>query len=193
MTLTTAMRPPVALPTASTQVESRRPHKAPKTVAVLTSPRFSKRTVVVAPTHQSVNTDDVSPPQYPLVEPVTPLVDVDEKPAKTPAEPTSATPLLNLPDSQTVMEVAHIECNIPRPAYPSRARQLRHAGRVTLKLTIGTSGQVTQAEIVHTSGFDELDTAAKEALLIAHCKPYLDHGVAVAVHAQQSIDFDLKN
>ncbi|WDD90357.1 TonB family protein (plasmid) [Burkholderia sp. FERM BP-3421] len=192
--LTTAMHPASVMPARATPLP-RPPKHAPQTAAVLASHHSSTRTVSIAPTRPADTAGAESaenPPSDSVTSSPAP-VDATEKSSGRLAESTSIVPALNLPGSQTVMDVAHIECDIPQPVYPPRATRLQHAGSVTIDVTIGTTGQITRAAIARTSGFDELDAAGKDAILAARCKPYIDHGSAVTVHALQSIDFTLRN
>jgi protein TonB len=79
------------------------------------------------------------------------------------------------------------------PPYPDQARTLSHQGTVLLQLTVSPNGDVVAADIVRTSGFAELDSAAVSWVL-AHWKykPALEAGVAVTSRTQAAVKFDLK-
>jgi len=102
-----------------------------------------------------------------------------------------AQPSLKLPDVDSVKDVARVSCDIPQPSYPPRARRLNHEGTVVMRVTIDPTGRITEVEVSRSSGFDELDAAARQALLAGHCDPYVDSGVPTAVHAMQPIAFHL--
>ncbi|MGS0894490.1 TonB family protein [Burkholderia stagnalis] len=192
VTLTAAARPAPVPPKATPAPRPLKP--TPSKAVVLASRHPAKRAVVTSPTHQTdapaAVPAEVSPSES--TAPSTPAPAAEKSPARM-AGADAAAPLLNLPVSQTAVEVAHIECDIPQPPYPPHARRLGQAGGVKIGVTIGTTGRVTQVEVARSSGFDELDAAARDAMLAARCKPYVDHGVAVAVHALQSIEFNLNN
>src|SRR5665213_2983799 len=67
------------------------------------------------------------------------------------------------------------------PPYPVIARRLGAEGRVTLRLTVLADGHVGKAEIVTSSGREDLDQAA-QAWIVAHWayRPALDKGQPVA-------------
>lgn len=105
----------------------------------------------------------------------------------------SAAPTIALPSAQSARSVAQIACVISKPPYPPRARRLNHEGNVLMGVTIGVSGRVEHVEIVTSSGFAELDTAAREAMFNARCQPYRDNGIAISVQAMQPLNFKLDN
>jgi len=80
------------------------------------------------------------------------------------------------------------------PPYPPIARRLGEEGKVTLRLTVSAEGRVTRADIVTSSGRDELDQTA-QAWILAHWayKPALDNGVAVASQVMAVVTFSLAN
>jgi protein TonB len=79
------------------------------------------------------------------------------------------------------------------PPYPLEARTLSHQGTALLQLTISPKGDVVAANVVQSSGYAELDSAAVSWVL-AHWKykPAIQGGVAVTSQAQAAVKFDLK-
>jgi len=80
------------------------------------------------------------------------------------------------------------------PPYPPIARRIGAEGKVTLRLTVSTEGKVMAAEIVSSSGRDDMDQAAQQWIM-AHWayKPALDNGVAVIGHVLATVNFNLIN
>ena len=80
------------------------------------------------------------------------------------------------------------------PPYPPIARRIGAEGKVTLRLTVSTEGRVSAAEVVNSSGRDELDQAAQQWIL-AHWsyKPALAAGVPVASKVLATVTFSLTN
>jgi len=78
------------------------------------------------------------------------------------------------------------------PPYPPVARRIGAEGKVTLRLTVSVEGRVTDAEIVSSSGRDELDHTA-QAWIEAHWiyKPALENGVPVISHVLATVTFSL--
>ncbi len=80
------------------------------------------------------------------------------------------------------------------PPYPVVARRTGAEGNVTLRLTVAPTGRVSAAEVVASSGSDDLDQAARKWIL-AHWayRPALDHGQPVASQTQATMTFNLKD
>lgn len=80
------------------------------------------------------------------------------------------------------------------PPYPPVARKLGEQGTVKLRLTIATSGAVTAADVVQSSGFPDLDQTAL-SWVMAHWKykPAVQNGVAVTSTTLAAVVFNLKN
>lgn len=57
------------------------------------------------------------------------------------------------------------------PLYPAHARRVEAQGTVVLRFLIGPDGIAQKSEIVSSSGYDELDQAARDALQLCHFKP----------------------
>ena len=78
------------------------------------------------------------------------------------------------------------------PPYPPVARRIGAEGKVTLQLTVSVEGRVTSAEIMTSSGRDELDETA-QAWILAHWayKPALENGVPVVSHVLATVTFSL--
>jgi periplasmic protein TonB len=85
-------------------------------------------------------------------------------------------------------EVGQIECRVPKPEYPRSARRRGETGTVSMRLTVDERGQVI-AVIDRSSGFPDLDTAARQAALSAQCQPYIEAGRAIRVTALQEFTF----
>ena len=80
------------------------------------------------------------------------------------------------------------------PPYPPIARRIGAEGKVTLRLTVTPEGRVSEAEVVTSSGRDDLDQMA-QAWIIAHWtyKPALANGGPVAGKTLASVTFSLIN
>jgi protein TonB len=78
------------------------------------------------------------------------------------------------------------------PPYPLLQRRLGNEGNVELRLTIDADGEVTDAAIVRSSGYDELDRAAA-SWVRAHWRylPALQNGLAVASTTNALVTFRL--
>jgi protein TonB len=80
------------------------------------------------------------------------------------------------------------------PPYPVIARRLGVEGKVTLRLTVLTDGHVGRAEVVTSSGREDLDQTA-QAWIVAHWlyKPALDKGVPAVTQTLATVVFSLTN
>jgi protein TonB len=80
------------------------------------------------------------------------------------------------------------------PPYPPIARRIGVEGKVTLRLTVSAEGKVIAAEVVSSSGRDDMDQTAQQWIM-AHWayRPALDNGVPVIGHVLASVNFSLIN
>lgn len=80
------------------------------------------------------------------------------------------------------------------PPYPPVARRLGLEGMVTFRLTVGTDGRVSAAEIVTSAGSAELDQVARDWIL-SHWRyrPALKDGNPAQVQVLASVTYSLKN
>ena len=80
------------------------------------------------------------------------------------------------------------------PPYPPIARRIGAEGKVTLRLTVSAEGKVTAADIVTSSGRDDMDQGAQQWIM-AHWayKPALDKGVPTVSHTLATVIFSLVN
>ena len=77
------------------------------------------------------------------------------------------------------------------PKYPMASRRKGEQGRVILDVLVSREGKATSVTIISTSGFKELDAAAKEAVMDAKFKPGERNGKAVEASARMTILFQL--
>lgn len=77
------------------------------------------------------------------------------------------------------------------PKYPMASRRKGEQGRVILDVLVSKEGKARSVTIVSTSGFRELDAAAKEAVMDAKFKPGERNGKAVEASARMTILFQL--
>jgi len=80
------------------------------------------------------------------------------------------------------------------PPYPVIERRLGIEGTVTLRLTVGTEGRVTAAEVVKSAGRDALDQAARD-WIIGHWRyrPALKDGRPAVMQLLANVTYSLKN
>ena len=170
------MEPPKQQPPAP---EPPKPQTPPKQVKVVT-PRPT-------PTRPQPTPEPVAslPPTPNAIE-APPAPPAPPAPAPEPAAP--AAPANAAPRAVGIGEIA---CSPPQVTYPSQSRRMGETGKAVVRLTTDESGRVVKTTVVTSSGSSRLDTAAVSAVQAMRCKPYMDNGRAVAVTAQQPINFEL--
>jgi len=80
----------------------------------------------------------------------------------------------------------------PRPNYPEVSRRRGESGRVTVRVLISPKGEVEEAKVHESSGFERLDQSGLRAARTARFKPHTENGVARAAMADIPFDFVLK-
>jgi len=155
------------------------PPTPPKQVKVVT-PRPTP------PQPQPTPTPVASLPPSPTAIEAPPAPPAPPAPAPEPAAP--AAPANSAPRAVGIGEIA---CSPPQVTYPSQSRRMGETGKAVVRLTTDETGRVVKTSVVTSSGSTRLDTAAVNAVQAMRCKPYLENGRAVAVTAQQPINFEL--
>lgn len=82
--------------------------------------------------------------------------------------------------------------DIPGVVYPSNAAAKRQQGSVVLELLLDTDGSVLDVKVLVSSGFMELDNAAKKNGWKAKFSPPEFNNMPVRVWVQMPIDFKLQ-
>jgi periplasmic protein TonB len=117
----------------------------------------------------------VPQPELPLIEipndaPLAPRA-ISVPTAVTPP-PTAQSEDRNLP--KLVSAVEYVREPVPR--YPPQSRRLREQGLVVLRVVIDERGAASSIEIETSSGHARLDAAARDAVLRAAFRPYVEDG-----------------
>jgi len=168
-----AQQPPAPEP------PKQQPQTPPKQVKVVT-PRPTPPKPQPTPTPVASLPPSPNAIEAPLAPPAPPA------PAPEPAAP--AAPANTAPRAVGIGEIA---CSPPQVTYPSQSRRMGETGKTVVRLTTDETGRVVKTSVVTSSGSTRLDTAAVNAVQAMRCKPYMDNGRAVAVTAQQPINFEL--
>lgn len=103
------------------------------------------------------------------------------------APPTPST----APPVATPRRVAHLDCALVKPDYPSQSLRRGQAGTVVVELESDVAGRVSAARIVTSSGYEHLDEAARAAVLASHCRPYAEDGRPIPALADVPVTFNL--
>lgn len=110
-------------------------------------------------------------------------------PAAAATPPTAPQPA-TLPAGAPVA-VAHLECEIARPDYPTLSRRNGESGSVLVQLVIDAQGRIENALLHSGSGHPRLDQAALQAARDSRCRPYIQHGQAIPASAYVPFRFTL--
>jgi protein TonB len=86
-------------------------------------------------------------------------------------------PAMQAADRSTPKLVSTVEyVREPSPRYPPQSRRLREQGLVVLRVVIDERGEASSIEIETSSGHARLDDAARDAVLRAAFRPYVEDG-----------------
>lgn len=80
----------------------------------------------------------------------------------------------------------------PPPPYPAAARAAGHQGRVVVRVHVSAEGRAESADLLHSSGYSELDQAAVDAVRRWRFRPARMGPLAVPINADVPVNFVLK-
>ncbi|WP_188396767.1 energy transducer TonB [Oxalicibacterium flavum] len=154
----------------------------PKTVPVVQKP-------VVKPKPRPVITPEPSPQA--ITEELPPEVPQEQESKEPPmdvaptAPPAPAAPAM----PKIISGVSYI--NAPRPVYPPLDARMGNEGTVMLRVLINEKGKAERVEIQKSSGSLRMDDSAREAVMRALFKPYIEDGRPTPAFAIVPINFTL--
>jgi protein TonB len=157
-----------------------KPQPVPKTVPVVKKPvtKPKPRPVITEKPAPQAITEEAPPPAEPSKEPPS-----DAVPSAAPSAP--AAPAV----PKTISGVSYI--NPPRPVYPPLDARMGNEGTVTLRVLINEQGRAEKVEVQKSSGSLRMDDAARQAVMRALFKPYLEDGRPAPAYAIVPINFTL--
>jgi len=104
----------------------------------------------------------------------------------------TATPMSDAPASTAapplVESVEYVRAT--PPVYPKESQRRREHGTVVLRVLVDAAGRPAQIQVEHSSGFERLDSAAREAVAKFLFRPYEVNGVAQPAQVLIPIGFD---
>lgn len=152
----------------------------PKTVPVVkqqATPRPPVPVVNTTPSQHAITAPPAPPAPSAPAEPAAPVVSAPPAPS-APAVPKTIT--------------AGIEyLQAPQPEYPPVSRRMGEEGKAVLRVLVNDKGRPERVEVQKSSGSARLDEAARQAVLRAVFKPFIEDGKAVAAYAIVPIKFQL--
>ncbi|MFZ6649014.1 TonB family protein [Undibacterium sp. TJN25] len=110
--------------------------------------------------------------------------------AAAPATVQQAAPATPAPP-KTISGIEYLQA--PKLEYPAISRRMGEAGKVALRVLVNEKGRAEKVEIEKSSGFSRLDDAAKQALMRALFKPYIEDGKALTFWTVGVFTFDLNS
>jgi len=155
---------------------------APKTVPVVKKQISQPKRVVPVVNNTPSPTAITAPPAEPA--PATTRVE--------PASPPTAVPVAPLAPATPKTIVTGIEyLQAPQPEYPPISKRMGEEGKAVLRVLVNDKGRPERVEVQKGSGSARLDEAARQAVLRAVFKPFMEDGKAVAAYAIVPIRFQL--
>lgn len=154
----------------------------PKTVPVVKKQAAPRPPVPVVNTTPSQNaiTAPPAPPAPPApAEPAPPVVSAPPAPA-VPALPKTIT-----------SGIEYLKA--PQPEYPPVSRRMGEEGKAVLRVLVNDKGRPERVDVQQSSGSARLDEAARQAVLRAMFKPFMEDGKPVPAYAIVPIRFQLDN
>jgi len=143
----------------------------------------------------SQNADEAPPVTPPMAEVVYELPVIEqltfETESITPPPVTQTTAIApSTPKTVVPPMVESVEyVRAPAPVYPRESSRRRERGTVVLRVLVDPAGHPTQIQVERSSGFERLDSAAREAVQKALFRPYEVNGVAQAAQVLIPIEF----
>jgi TonB family protein len=83
-----------------------------------------------------------------------------------------------------------VPCRLGRPKYTALQRQMGVRGSVRITYVVNTAGRIDLVIVDKSSGNQELDSAAREAIANGTCAPYVVDGVAHRVVQHTTFNFE---
>jgi TonB family protein len=77
----------------------------------------------------------------------------------------------------------------PAPVYPAESKRKRERGTCLLRVMVDSSGRPAQIQVERSSGYERLDSAAREAVEKALFHPYEVNGIAQPAQVLIPIEF----
>jgi protein TonB len=77
----------------------------------------------------------------------------------------------------------------PAPVYPAESKRKRERGTCVLRVMVDSSGRPAQIQVERSSGYERLDSAAREAVEKAMFRPYEVNGIAQPAQVLIPIEF----
>ena len=133
---------------------------------------------------------DLTPPQVNVVYSLTVPQELAFETEAPPPEAISAAISDSAPRSAAPTLIESVEyVRAPAPVYPAESRRRRERGICLLRVMVDTSGRPAEIQVERSSGYERLDSAAREAVEKALFHPYEVNGIAQPAQVLIPIEF----
>jgi TonB family protein len=133
---------------------------------------------------------DLTPPQVNVVYSLTVPQELSFETEAPPPEAITAAISETTPQSTAPPMVETVEyVRPPAPVYPAESRRKRERGTCLLRVMVDSSGHPAQIQVERSSGYERLDSAAREAVEKALFHPYEVNGIAQPAQVLIPIEF----
>lgn len=160
----------------------------PKALPPKTVPVVKKQTVAPRPAPPVVNN---TPSPQAITTPPAEAAPVSAEPAASASPAPVATAAPPAPATPRTMTSGIEYLQAPQPAYPPIAKRMGEEGKAILRVLVNDKGRPERVEVQKSSGSPRLDEAARQAVLRAVFKPFMEDGKAVPAFAIVPISFQL--
>lgn len=131
------------------------------------------------------------PPPKPMVSPSIPIVSSEPSPMAIPAPPDlPATPTIDTGPAETAPTPLAYGARTRVP-YPMASARRHEEGRVILRVLIGSDGAPQRVEVEESSGFPQLDRAARDAVSKWRFTPGTRNGMPFTAWGRVPVEFRL--
>ncbi len=149
---------------------------------------------IMATLMESSNTEaepprDLTPPQVNVVYSLTVPQELTFE-SEAPPEVITAAISPTTPQTAAPPMVESVEyVRPPAPVYPAESKRKRERGTCVLRVMVDSNGRPAQIQVERSSGFERLDSAAREAVEKAVFRPYEVNGIAQPAQVLIPIEF----
>lgn len=168
------------------------PEKAPEPTPAAPTPATPKTVAVVK--------KNITPPRPTPVVNTTPSETAISVPTPAPQPPQHEEPAAAAPPAPPVAppQPRTITSGVeylqpPDVKYPAVSKRMGEEGKSVIRVLINEKGRAERVEVQKSSGSSRLDDAAKQAVMRALFKPYMEDGKPLPVFAIVPINFQLSN
>jgi protein TonB len=84
-------------------------------------------------------------------------------------------------------------CKTPYPPFPLSARRNKEVGTVVMRVSVSADGKLDNLAVAQSTGFEDLDTSARDWLASCRFSPASTNGVTHADRNNMKLQFNLRD